>query len=177
MTKKKAVIILTVLVIGLVAVFAAACVEPMTLNDALACLADTSSSVAIPSVTVTVTEASNSQVIYSYPEPATNVPDEIAGIVTSLVPDLNGASSFSYDSGYFSDAELVVNGSVATYTAQISDMESFLGRDGDYADANIVATIDTEAMRALTVDVTYTFEGEANDFIIVVKTEYKLLTE
>ena len=33
MTKKKAVIILTVLVIGLVAVFAAACVEPMTLND------------------------------------------------------------------------------------------------------------------------------------------------
>ena len=40
-----------------------------------------------------------------------------------------------------------------------------------------MATIDTEAMRALTVDVTYTFEGEANDFIIVVKTEYKLLTE
>ena len=56
-------------------------------------------------------------------------------------------------------------------------MESFLGRDGDYADASIVATIDTEAMRATAVDVTYTFEGEANDFIIVVKTEYKLLTE
>lgn len=171
MTKKKAVILAVALIVCIVAVFAAACTTEMTTADALAVLTEASSGVAVADVTVTVTDSSNT-VIYSYPEQA-DVPAEIQGVVSSFVPDMNGSGAFNYDSFNFTGLAVAQQDNVATLTGQITNMNAFLGTENlSYNGATITATIDTETMRAMTVDVAYTYSGRASNFTIAVNTVY-----
>lgn len=171
MTKKKAVILAVALMVCIVAVFAAACTTEMTTADALAVLTEASSGVAVADVTVTVTDSSNT-VIYSYPEQA-DVPAEIQGVISSFVPDMNGSGAFNYDSFNFTGLAVAQQDNVATLTGQITNMNAFLGTENlSYNGATITATIDTETMRAMTVDVAYTYSGRASNFTIAVNTVY-----
>ena len=171
MTKKKAVILAVALIVCTVAVFAAACTTEMTTADALAVLTEASSGVAVADVTVTVTDSSNT-VIYSYPEQA-DVPAEIQGVISSFVPDMNGSGAFNYDSFNFTGLAVAQQDNVATLTGQITNMNAFLGTENlSYNGASITATIDTETMRAMTVDVAYTYSGRASNFTIAVNTVY-----
>ncbi len=171
MTKKKAVILAVALIVCIVAVFAAACTTEMTTADALAVLTEASSGVAVADVTVTVTDSSNT-VIYSYPEQA-DVPAEIQGVISSFVPDMNGSGAFNYDSFNFTGLAVAQQDNVATLTGQITNMNAFLGTENlSYNGATITATIDTETMRAMTVDVAYTYSGRASNFTIAVNTVY-----
>lgn len=171
MTKKKAVILAVALIVCIVAVFAAACTTEMTTADALAVLTEASSGVAVADVTVTVTDSSNT-VIYSYPEQA-DVPAEIQGVISSFVPDMNGSAAFNYDSFNFTGLAVAQQDNVATLTGQITNMNAFLGTENlSYNGATITATIDTETMRAMTVDVAYTYSGRASNFTIAVNTVY-----
>lgn len=171
MTKKKAVILAVALIVCIVAVFAAACTTEMTTADALAVLTEASSGVAVADVTVTVTDSSNT-VIYSYPEQA-DVPAEIQGVISNFVPDMNGSGAFNYDSFNFTGLAVAQQDNVATLTGQITNMNAFLGTENlSYNGATITATIDTEAMRAMTVDVAYTYSGRAYNFAIAVNTVY-----
>lgn len=171
MTKKKAVILAVALIVCIVAVFAAACTTEMTTADALAVLTEASSGVAVADVTVTVTDSSNT-VIYSYPEQA-DVPAEIQGVISSFVPDMNGSGAFNYDSFNFTGLAVAQQDNVATLTGQITNMNAFLGTENlSYNGATITATIDTETMRAMTVDVAYTYSGRAYNFAIAVNTVY-----
>ena len=171
MTKKKAVILAVALIVCIVAVFAAACTTEMTTADALAVLTEASSGVAVADVTVTVTDSSNT-VIYSYPEQA-DVPAEIQGVISSFVPDMNGSGAFNYDSFNFTGLAVVQQDNVAALTGQITNMNAFLGTENlSYNGATITATIDTETMRAMTVDVAYTYSGRASNFTIAVNTVY-----
>lgn len=171
MTKKKAVILAVALIVCIVAVFAAACTTEMTTADALAILTEASSGVAVADVTVTVTDSSNT-VIYSYPEQA-DVPAEIQGVISSFVPDMNGSGAFNYDSFNFTGLAVAQQDNVATLTGQITNMNAFLGTENlSYNGATITATIDTETMRAMTVDVAYTYSGRASNFTIAVNTVY-----
>ena len=171
MTKKKAVILAVALIVCIVAVFAAACTTEMTTADALAVLTEASSGVAVADVTVTVTDSSNT-VIYSYPEKA-DVPAEIQGVISSFVPDMNGSGAFNYDSFNFTGLAVAQQDNVATLTGQITNMNAFLGTENlSYNGATITATIDTETMRAMTVDVAYTYSGRASNFTIAVNTVY-----
>ena len=171
MTKKKAVILAVALIVCIVAVFAAACTTEMTTADALAVLTEASSGVAVADVTVTVMDSSNT-VIYSYPEQA-DVPAEIQGVISSFVPDMNGSGAFNYDSFNFTGLAVAQQDNVATLTGQITNMNAFLGTENlSYNGATITATIDTETMRAMTVDVAYTYSGRASNFTIAVNTVY-----
>ena len=171
MTKKKAVILAVALIVCIVAVFAAACTTEMTTADALAVLTEASSGVAVADVTVTVTDSSNT-VIYSYPEQA-DVPAEIQGVISSFVPDMNGSGAFNYDSFNFTGLAVAQQDNVATLTGQITNMNAFMGTENlSYNGATITATIDTETMRAMTVDVAYTYSGRASNFTIAVNTVY-----
>lgn len=171
MTKKKAVILAVALIVCIVAVFAAACTTEMTTADALEVLTEASSGVAVADVTVTVTDSSNT-VIYSYPEQA-DVPAEIQGVISSFVPDMNGSGAFNYDSFNFTGLAVAQQDNVATLTGQITNMNAFLGTENlSYNGATITATIDTETMRAMTVDVAYTYSGRASNFTIAVNTVY-----
>ena len=171
MTKKKAVILAVALIVCTVAVFAAACTTEMTTADALAVLTEASSGVAVADVTVTVTDSSNT-VIYSYPEQA-DVPAEIQGVISSFVPDMNGSGAFNYDSFNFTGLAVAQQDNVATLTGQITNMNAFLGTENlSYNGATITATIDTETMRAMTVDVAYTYSGRASNFTIALNTVY-----
>ena len=171
MTKKKAVILAVALIVCIVAVFAAACTTEMTTADALAVLTEASSGVAVADVTVTVTDSSN-KVIYSYPEKV-DVPAEIQGVISSFVPDMNGSGAFNYDSFNFTGLAVAQQDNVATLTGQITNMNAFLGTENlSYNGATITATIDTETMRAMTVDVAYTYSGRASNFTIAVNTVY-----
>lgn len=171
MTKKKAVILAVALIVCIVAVFAAACTTEMTTADALAILTEASSGVAVADVTVTVTDSSNT-VIYSYPEKV-DVPAEIQGVISSFVPDMNGSGAFNYDSFNFTGLAVAQQDNVATLTGQITNMNAFLGTENlSYNGATITATIDTETMRAMTVDVAYTYSGRASNFTIAVNTVY-----
>lgn len=171
MTKKKAVILAVALIVCIVAVFAAACTTEMTTADALAVLTEASSGVAVADVTVTVTDSSNT-VIYSYPEKV-DVPAEIQGVISSFVPDMNGSGAFNYDSFNFTGLAVAQQDNVATLTGQITNMNAFLGTENlSYNGATITATIDTETMRAMTVDVAYTYSGRASNFTIAVNTVY-----
>lgn len=171
MTKKKAVILAVALIVCTVAVFAAACTTEMTTADALAVLTEASSGVAVADVTVTVTDSSNT-VIYSYPEKV-DVPAEIQGVISSFVPDMNGSGAFNYDSFNFTGLAVAQQDNVATLTGQITNMNAFLGTENlSYNGATITATIDTETMRAMTVDVAYTYSGRASNFTIAVNTVY-----
>lgn len=171
MTKKKAVILAVALIVCTVAVFAAACTTEMTTADALAVLTEASSGVAVADVTVTVTDSSNT-VIYSYPEQA-DVPAEIQGVISNFVPDMNGSGAFNYDSFNFTGLAVAQQDNVATLTGQITNMNAFLGTENlSYNGATITATIDTETMRAMTVDVAYTYSGRAYNFAIAVNTVY-----
>ena len=171
MTKKKAVILAVALIVCIVAVFAAACTTEMTTADALAVLTEASSGVAVADVTVTVTDSSNT-VIYSYPEQA-DVPAEIQGVISNFVPDMNGSGAFNYDSFNFTGLAVAQQDNVATLTGQITNMNAFLGTENlSYNGATITATIDTETMRAMTVDVAYTYSGRAYNFAIAVNTVY-----
>lgn len=171
MTKKKAVILAVALIVCIVAVFAAACTTEMTTADALAVLTEASSGVAVADVTVTVTDSSNT-VIYSYPEKV-DVPAEIQGVISSFVPDMNGSGAFNYDSFNFTGLAVAQQENVATLTGQITNMNAFLGTENlSYNGATITATIDTETMRAMTVDVAYTYSGRASNFTIAVNTVY-----
>lgn len=171
MTKKKAVIIAVALIVCTVAVFAAACTTEMTTADALAVLTEASSGVAVADVTVMVTDSSNT-VIYSYPEKV-DVPAEIQGVISSFVPDMNGSGAFNYDSFNFTGLAVAQQDNVATLTGQITNMNAFLGTENlSYNGATITATIDTETMRAMTVDVAYTYSGRAYNFAIAVNTVY-----
>lgn len=171
MTKKKAVILAVALIVCIVAVFAAACTTEMTTADALAVLTEASSGVAVADVTVTVTDSSNT-VIYSYPEQA-DVPAEIQGVISSFVPDMNGSGAFNYDSFNFTGLAVAQQDNVATLTGQITNMNAFLGTENlSYNGATITATIDAETMRAMTVDVAYTYSGRASNFTIAVNTVY-----
>lgn len=171
MTKKKAVILAVALIVCIVAVFAAACTTEMTTADALAVLTEASSGVAVADVTVTVTDSSNT-VIYSYPEQA-DAPAEIQGVISSFVPDMNGSGAFNYDSFNFTGLAVAQQDNVATLTGQITNMNAFLGTENlSYNGATITATIDTETMRAMTVDVAYTYSGRASNFTIAVNTVY-----
>ena len=171
MTKKKAVILAVALIVCIVAVFAAACTTEMTTADALAVLTEASSGVAVADVTVTVTDSSNT-VIYSYPEQA-DVPAEIQGVISSFVPDMNGSGAFNYDSFNFTGLAVAQQDNVATLTGQITNMNALLGTENlSYNGATITATIDTETMRAMTVDVAYTYSGRASNFAIAVNTVY-----
>lgn len=171
MTKKKAVILAVALIVCTVAVFAAACTTEMTTADALAVLTEASSGVAVADVTVTVTDSSNT-VIYSYPEQA-DVPAEIQGVISNFVPDMNGSGAFNYDSFNFTGLAVAQQDNVATLTGQITNMNAFLGTENlSYNGATITATIDTETMRAMTVDVAYTYSGRASNFTIAVNTVY-----
>lgn len=172
MTKKKAVILAVALIVCIVAVFAAACTTEMTTADALAVLTEASSGVAVADVTVTVTDSGSNSVIYSYPEQA-DVPAEIQGVVSSFVPDMNGSGAFNYDSFNFTGLAVAQQDNVATLTGQITNMNAFLGTENlSYNGATITATIDTETMRAMTVDVAYTYSGRASNFTIAVNTVY-----
>ena len=171
MTKKKAVILAVALIVCIVAVFAAACTTEMTTADALAVLTEASSGVAVADVTVTVTDSSNT-VIYSYPEQA-DVPAGIQGVISNFVPDMNGSGAFNYDSFNFTGLAVAQQDNVATLTGQITNMNAFLGTENlSYNGATITATIDTETMRAMTVDVAYTYSGRASNFTIAVNTVY-----
>lgn len=171
MTKKKAVILAVALIVCIVAVFAAACTTEMTTADALAVLTEASSGVAVADVTVTVTDSSNT-VIYSYPEKV-DVPAEIQGVISNFVPDMNGSGAFNYDSFNFTGLAVAQQDNVATLTGQITNMNAFLGTENlSYNGATITATIDTETMRAMTVDVAYTYSGRASNFTIAVNTVY-----
>ena len=171
MTKKKAVILAVALIVCIVAVFAAACTTEMTTADALAVLTEASSGVAVADVTVTVTDSSNT-VIYSYPEQV-DVPAEIQGVISSFVPDMNGSGAFNYDSFNFTGLAVAQQDNVATLTGQITNMNAFLGTENlSYNGATITATIDAETMRAMTVDVAYTYSGRASNFTIAVNTVY-----
>lgn len=171
MTKKKAVILAVALIVCIVAVFAAACTTEMTTADALEVLTEASSGVAVADVTVTVTDSSNT-VIYSYPKQA-DVPAEIQGVISSFVPDMNGSGAFNYDSFNFTGLAVAQQDNVATLTGQITNMNAFLGTENlSYNGATITATIDTETMRAMTVDVAYTYSGRASNFTIAVNTVY-----
>lgn len=171
MTKKKAVILAVALIVCIVAVFAAACTTEMTTADALAVLTEASSGVAVADVTVTVTDSSNT-VIYSYPEKV-DVPAGIQGVISSFVPDMNGSGAFNYDSFNFTGLAVAQQDNVATLTGQITNMNAFLGTENlSYNGATITATIDTETMRAMTVDVAYTYSGRASNFTIAVNTVY-----
>lgn len=171
MTKKKAVILAVALIVCIVAVFAAACTTEMTTADALAVLTEASSGVAVADVTVTVTDSSNT-VIYSYPEKV-DVTAEIQGVISSFVPDMNGSGAFNYDSFNFTGLAVAQQDNVATLTGQITNMNAFLGTENlSYNGATITATIDTETMRAMTVDVAYTYSGRASNFTIAVNTVY-----
>lgn len=171
MTKKKAVILAVALIVCTVAVFAAACTTEMTTADALAVLTEASSGVAVADVTVTVTDSSNT-VIYSYPEKV-DVPAEIQGVISNFVPDMNGSGAFNYDSFNFTGLAVAQQDNVATLTGQITNMNAFLGTENlSYNGATITATIDTETMRAMTVDVAYTYSGRASNFTIAVNTVY-----
>lgn len=170
MTKKKAVILAVALIVCIVAVFAAACTTEMTTADALAVLTEASSGVAVADVTVTVTDGT--EVIYSYPEQA-DVPAEIQGVISNFVPDMNGSGAFNYDSFNFTGLAVAQQDNVATLTGQITNMNAFLGTENlSYNGATITATIDTETMRAMTVDVAYTYSGRAYNFAIAVNTVY-----
>lgn len=170
MTKKKAVILAVALIVCIVAVFAAACTTEMTTADALAVLTEASSGVAVADVTVTVTDGT--EVIYSYPEQA-DVPAEIQGVISNFVPDMNGSGAFNYDSFNFTGLAVAQQDNVATLTGQITNMNAFLGTENlSYNGATITATIDTETMRAMTVDVAYTYSGRAYNFAIEVNTVY-----
>ena len=170
MTKKKAVILAVALIVCTVAVFAAACTTEMTTADALAVLTEASSGVAVADVTVTVTDGTG--VIYSYPEQA-DVPAEIQGVISNFVPDMNGSGAFNYDSFNFTGLAVAQQDNVATLTGQITNMNAFLGTENlSYNGATITATIDTETMRAMTVDVAYTYSGRAYNFAIAVNTVY-----
>ena len=170
MTQKKAVILAVALIVCIVAVFAAACTTEMTTADALAVLTEASSGVAVADVTVTVTDSNG--VIYSYPEQA-DVPAEIQGVISSFVPDMNGSGAFNYDSFNFTGLAVAQQDNVATLTGQITNMNAFLGTENlSYNGATITATIDTETMRAMTVDVAYTYSGRAYNFAIAVNTVY-----
>ena len=171
MTKKKAVILAVALIVCIVAVFSSACTTEMTTADALAVLTEASSGVAVADVTVTVTDSSNT-VIYSYPEQA-DVPAEIQGVISSFVPDMNGSGAFNYDSFNFTGLAVAQQDNVATLTGQITNMNAFLGTENlSYNGATITATIDAETMRAMTVDVAYTYSGRASNFTIAVNTVY-----
>ena len=171
MTKKKAVILAVALIVCTVAVFAAACTTEMTTADALAVLTEASSGVAVADVTVTVTDSSNT-VIYSYPEKV-DVPAGIQGVISNFVPDMNGSGAFNYDSFNFTGLAVAQQDNVATLTGQITNMNAFLGTENlSYNGATITATIDTETMRAMTVDVAYTYSGRAYNFAIAVNTVY-----
>lgn len=171
MTKKKAVILAVALIVCIVAVFAAACTTEMTTADALAVLTEASSGVAVADVTVTVTDSSNT-VIYSYPEKV-DVPAGIQGVISNFVPDMNGSGAFNYDSFNFTGLAVAQQDNVATLTGQITNMNAFLGTENlSYNGATITATIDTETMRAMTVDVAYTYSGRASNFTIAVNTVY-----
>lgn len=171
MTKKKAVILAVALIVCIVAVFAAACTTEMTTADALAVLTEASSGVAVADVTVTVTDSSNT-VIYSYPEKV-DVPAGIQGVISNFVPDMNGSGAFNYDSFNFTGLAVAQQDNVATLTGQITNMNAFLGTENlSYNGATITATIDTETMRAMTVDVAYTYSGRAYNFAIAVNTVY-----
>ena len=171
MTKKKAVILAVALIVCIVAVFAAACTPEMTTAAALAVLTEASSGVAVADVTVTVTDSSNT-VIYSYPEKV-DVPAEIQGVISNFVPDMNGSGAFNYDSFNFTGLAVAQQDNVATLTGQITNMNAFLGTENlSYNGATITATIDTETMRAMTVDVAYTYSGRASNFTIAVNTVY-----
>lgn len=171
MTKKKAVILAVALIVCIVAVFAAACTTEMTTADALAVLTEASSGVAVADVTVTVTDSSNT-VIYSYPEKV-DVTAEIQGVISNFVPDMNGSGAFNYDSFNFTGLAVAQQDNVATLTGQITNMNAFLGTENlSYNGATITATIDTETMRAMTVDVAYTYSGRASNFTIAVNTVY-----
>lgn len=171
MTKKKAVILAVALIVCIVAVFAAACTTEMTTADALAVLTEASSGVAVADVTVTVTDSSNT-VIYSYPEKV-DVPAEIQGVISNFVPDMNGSGAFNYDSFNFTGLAVAQQDNVATLTGQITNMNAFLGTENlSYNGATITATIDAETMRAMTVDVAYTYSGRASNFTIAVNTVY-----
>ena len=171
MTKKKAVILAVALIVCIVAVFAAACTTEMKTADALAVLTEASSGVAVADVTVTVTDSSNT-VIYSYPEKV-DVPAEIQGVISNFVPDMNGSGAFNYDSFNFTGLAVAQQDNVATLTGQITNMNAFLGTENlSYNGATITATIDTETMRAMTVDVAYTYSGRASNFTIAVNTVY-----
>ena len=171
MTKKKAVILAVALIVCIVAVFSSACTTEMTTADALAVLTEASSGVAVADVTVTVTDSSNT-VIYSYPEQA-DVPAEIQGVISNFVPDMNGSGAFNYDSFNFTGLAVAQQDNVATLTGQITNMNAFLGTENlSYNGATITATIDTETMRAMTVDVAYTYSGRASNFAIAVNTVY-----
>lgn len=170
MTKKKAVILAVALIVCIVAVFAAACTTEMTTADALAVLTEASSGVAVADVTVTVTDSNG--VIYSYPEKV-DVPAEIQGVISNFVPDMNGSGAFNYDSFNFTGLAVAQQDNVATLTGQITNMNAFLGTENlSYNGATITATIDTETMRAMTVDVAYTYSGRASNFTIAVNTVY-----
>ena len=170
MTKKKAVILAVALIVCIVAVFAAACTTEMTTADALAVLTEASSGVAVADVTVTVTDSTG--VIYSYPEKV-DVPAEIQGVISNFVPDMNGSGAFNYDSFNFTGLAVAQQDNVATLTGQITNMNAFLGTENlSYNGATITATIDTETMRAMTVDVAYTYSGRASNFAIAVNTVY-----
>ena len=171
MTKKKAVILAVALIVCIVAVFAAACTTEMTTADALAVLTEASSGVAVADVTVTVTDSSNT-VIYSYAEKV-DVTAEIQGVISNFVPDMNGSGAFNYDSFNFTGLAVAQQDNVATLTGQITNMNAFLGTENlSYNGATITATIDTETMRAMTVDVAYTYSGRASNFTIAVNTVY-----
>ena len=169
MTKKKSAIIAIALILCAVVVFAAACIEEeMTVNDAFNVLAQTSSGVGVADVTVTVTDSNTNTVIYSYPE-AADVPAEIQGVVSGFVPDMNGGSTFNYDSLNFSDTTLSFAEGSATLSGSISNPNSFLGTQGMmYNSGAITATIDTVTMRASAVDITYTYVGNSSNFNVAI---------
>lgn len=172
MTKKRAVAIIFAVVM-LISVFAAfaACVEkPLGITDMVNYLNDISSGVAVPGVSVTVTENATQTVIYSYPTPAEDVPDEIAGVIDVMLPDLNGTSTFNYDLNLLTLGQVTEEGSIATLTAEIADMNAFMGTSGlNYSNAHFTATADTVAQRITGVELTYTFN---NSFTIAVNTVY-----
>ena len=172
MTKKKAVIVIAVaLVLCTVAVFAAACTEEMTPQEALAVLSGSSTGVAVADVTVTVTDSSN-WVIYSYPGKA-DVPAEIQGVISSFVPDMNGTSSFDYNTANFTGLDLTAQEETASLTGEITNLNAFLGTENlMYSGGTLTASIDTVNMRPLSVDISYTYSGSDNNFAIVINTVY-----
>ena len=86
---------------------------------------------------------------------------------------MNGSGAFNYDSFNFTGLAVAQQDNVATLTGQITNMNAFLGTENlSYNGATITATIDTETMRAMTVDVAYTYSGRASNFTIEVNTVY-----
>lgn len=172
MTKKKtAVIIITALVLCAAVLTAAACTEEITPKLALEYLSGVSEGVAVADVSVTVTDSSNA-VIYSYPEPAQSVPADIQSVVTAFVPDMNGNAAFNYDPLAFTGTAVAEADGIATFTAQISDLETFLGVEGDYSDGTITATIDVATTNVLSVDISYVYNGGGSDFTVTLNAVY-----